>query len=232
MNIFHHPEVVTFLSEKADGDMKLSGKESLANRKVYLEKNKLNGFEINSARLKHGKEVEIIKKVESKIIEEADGLLSGERGLILTVTVADCLPIYLFDPETRVYGVLHAGWRSLEKGIIKEAAEKMRHSFNIDSKRILAGIGAGIGACHFEVKEDFKERFSDFPQFFIYQKEKTFFNLKGLAKFLLLQEGVFEENISVKADCAYCLENKYFSFRRDGKKNGGVQAMLAGIVVI
>ncbi len=47
------------------------------------------------------------------IREGLDGHLSRGAGLLLTVTVADCIPVYLIDPESRALGLLHAGWRGV-----------------------------------------------------------------------------------------------------------------------
>jgi copper oxidase (laccase) domain-containing protein len=108
---------------------------------------------------------------------------------------------------------------------------KMKQEFGINSKDILVGIGPGIDACHFEVKEDFQEKLADFPQFFTEKEGKTFFDLKKLAEFLLLKQGVLKQNIKISRDCVFCLGDKYFSFRRDEKKESEIRAMMAVIGV-
>ncbi|MDZ7611311.1 MAG: peptidoglycan editing factor PgeF [Candidatus Moranbacteria bacterium] len=232
MNIFEHSEVLTFLSERADGNMRLFGGDSSANRDNFLQKNNLGGCKLVSARLVHDSRVEVVGKDSQIIIEKADGLVARQKEIVLAVTVADCLPIYLFDPKTKVCGVLHAGWRSLKKGVIREAMSQMKKAFGAEADDFLAGVGVGIGACHFEVKEDFQQKFAEFPQFFVRKEDKVFFDLKALARFLLIKQGVLEENIAIKPECTYCLEDNYFSFRRDGEKEGEIQAMMAGITVI
>jgi hypothetical protein len=229
MNIFKNKKVIIRLSEKSDGNMRLSGKNSIENRKIFLQKCGLSDYKIVSAQLEHGSNVEIAKRRSPEIIKRADGLISKDRDVLLSVTVADCLPIYLFEPEKKAFGILHAGWKSLEKGIIQEAVDKMKQEFGVNPRNLLAGIGPGIDICHFEVKEDFQEKFADFPQFFTEKEGETFFDLKKLAEFLLVKQGILKQNIKVSRACVFCLGDKYFSFRRDSEKGREIRAMMAVI---
>ena len=42
---------------------------------------------------------------------ETDALISSGRGLFLCVSVADCVPVLLFDPLHNAVAAVHAGWR-------------------------------------------------------------------------------------------------------------------------
>lgn len=53
-----------------------------------------------------------------RIVGEADGLATDRTGLLMTVTVADCVPVFLLDPESRCIALLHAGWRGVAAGIL------------------------------------------------------------------------------------------------------------------
>lgn len=48
---------------------------------------------------------------------EADGLITGEKGLSLCIFTADCIPVLLCDPVKRVACAVHAGWRGTALGI-------------------------------------------------------------------------------------------------------------------
>ncbi len=54
-----------------------------------------------------------------------DGHVTTTPGLLLTVTVADCVPVYLLDPVQRVLGLLHSGWRGTAVEILRAGIEKM-----------------------------------------------------------------------------------------------------------
>jgi YfiH family protein len=48
-----------------------------------------------------------------------DGHTTEEDGILLAVTVADCVPVYLIAPGTRAITLLHAGWRGVAAGILE-----------------------------------------------------------------------------------------------------------------
>lgn len=62
------------------------------------------------------------------LAEAADAHATRAEGVLLTVSVADCVPVFLVDPETRAVALLHAGWRGTAAGVLE------------------AGIGALTGA--------------------------------------------------------------------------------------
>ena len=77
----------------------------------------------------HGKQVAIVDAATFREPPEADGLITRDHGICLGVTVADCCPVYLFDPEKRVIGLLHSGRKGSELGIVREAIERMQLEF-------------------------------------------------------------------------------------------------------
>lgn len=50
-------------------------------------------------------------------VYEADGLITDEPGLCLTIFSADCIPVLLLDPVRRCAAAVHAGWRGTALGI-------------------------------------------------------------------------------------------------------------------
>src|SRR6266850_6820844 len=68
------------------------------------------------------------------IVDGVDGHATGARGLLLTVTVADCIPVYLVAPQKQVVALLHAGWRGTAAGILNRGVERVKR---------LALVGAG-----------------------------------------------------------------------------------------
>ena len=92
----------------------------------------------------------------------------------------------------------------------------------------MVGIGPGIGPCHFEVQDDVLERFREFYEEALARRDgKTFLDLKRIARRQLVNLGLKEESIEASPECTFCLEEKYFSARRD--KPGKTEAMVAVI---
>lgn len=208
--------------------MKLFSSNFENNRRKYLTKNGLEYKKLISAKLEHGSNIKVIESLANrKIIEHCDGLLTSNPDLTLSVTVADCLPVFLFDQENPAIGVLHCGWRSISKGIIENCLTKMRENFSSNPKNILIGIGPGIQECHFEVQDEFINNFKDYGEFVLERSGQKFVDLKGAVVKKLLNQGLLRENIEIDARCTVC-DKDFWSYRRDGlDKNKNVQAMIA-----
>jgi polyphenol oxidase len=80
---------------------------------------------------------------------DADGLITTQRRLPLTVATADCLPIIV--EGDRSVAVVHAGWRGVAVGVIESALEAMRALGDTPRR---AAIGPSIGPCCFEVGDE------------------------------------------------------------------------------
>ena len=148
----------------------------------------------------------------------------SEKNVYLSITIADCLPIVIFDPQKEVISLIHSGWKGLEKKITKKAIKKMEVNFGVNSKELLVGIGPGIGGCHFEVKEDFPAKFKSYPEAIIKKDGKSYVDLKLIAKRQLEEAGIKPENVDVSSVCTYCQADTYFSYRKD--KSEPLQAMM------
>jgi polyphenol oxidase len=221
------PFLLAGVSERKDGTMKISGDKekdriSLENRRKFFEKFGVKESEVVNPLLSHGSEVLFVGKNEAKdYIKGFDGFVAKEKRLFLTITVADCLPVFFFDEKTGLFGLAHAGWRGIYGNILENMIGLMREK-GAETKNILAGIGPGISFCHFEVKEDFLPNFKKYfssPNVLRVANGKNFLNLKEIAKLKLMQEGLLFENIGISQECTFCQEKKYFSFRREGKEN-------------
>ena len=91
--------------------------------------------------------------------QECDALITNVRGVALVVTIADCVPILLFDPIEKAIGVVHAGWRGTANAIVMQTIKKMQEEFKTDAKNILAFIGPSAGVCCYEVNMDVAVKF-------------------------------------------------------------------------
>jgi YfiH family protein len=116
----------------------------------------------------HGTEVRWHDQVDGWLrLEGVDGQATGTPGLLLTVTVADCIPVYLIDPKTRACALLHAGWRGAANGILTRGMELLAARAGSNPADVVIHCGVGIcGAC-FEVGSDVLEAFGlrgDFPK--------------------------------------------------------------------
>lgn len=83
----------------------------------------------------------------------ADGQVTSTPGQVIVVKTADCLPILIADSNHTLVGAVHAGWRGLTSGILKEALNCFFRR-GVSSKKILVAIGPAISRENYEVGDD------------------------------------------------------------------------------
>ncbi len=155
--------------------------------------------------------------------DSCDGLITDSKGVFLTISTADCLPVFLFDPVTKSVGALHAGWRGSEMNIVSRAIRMMREEFGTSPANLISYIAPAASVCCYEVGEDVAKRFS---HEFLIQNSKLHLNLKEHAKTLMLDAGVRGENIEVSEYCTICNANLFHSHRRDKEKSGRMMGVI------
>ncbi len=97
----------------------------------------------------HGGVVETVGPARGWVqIDGVDGWVTTTPGILLTVTVADCVPVYLVVPGQGV-ALLHAGWRGVAGGILGLGIEQLTRVSNAAARDVLMHCGVGIcGPCY------------------------------------------------------------------------------------
>lgn len=160
---------------------------------------------------------------------QADAIATNVPGMALGILTADCAPVLFADPQARVIGAAHAGWKGAFTGVIASVLEKME-SLGADRRRISAAIGPCISQPNYEVGPEFIARFAeadaDNTRFFVPSDEPDHwrFDLEGYVVYRLREAGL--ANIEPLSVCTYARESEFFSFRRAthrGEKDYGRQ---------
>lgn len=150
-----------------------------------------------------------------------DGLVTASAGLLLIIKTADCLPVFLVDPENRAVAAVHCGWRSTWQKILVSACGLMKEKFGSRPETLLAGLGPCIERNCYEVGPEVLESFkaSGFDTGKIFapslNKDKFYLDLREANRLLLVDEvGLKPENIYQVSACTFCSKDLY-SYRRD-----------------
>jgi len=168
----------------------------------------------------------------------ADACITNQSGVPLSLTVADCVPVFFHDPVRAVIGVAHAGWRGTVSGIVEETVKAMGSHYGSQAGDIQVGVGPSIGPDSFEVGEEvaseFREAFGDQPDLIrthhdpeAARQGKVFVNLWLANQIMAMRAGVPESNIVISGWCTVSHPELFFSHRRDKGKSG---RLLAGII--
>lgn len=158
-----------------------------------------------------------------------DGLVTCEKGILLSVRTADCVPVLLCDIEAGVCAAVHAGWRGTVGGITKNAIDIMEKK-GARRENIFAAIGPCIGKCCYEVGKELLDNFAsvspEYTAFFTPAGEKFMLDLNLANKTILAEAGIPAENISVSHLCTGCDGENFFSHRRQGVVRGTLSAVI------
>jgi polyphenol oxidase len=80
-----------------------------------------------------------------------DAMITSLPEVALTILVADCAPVVLYDPVRRAVGVAHSGRAGTIKGVIPQTIKAMAATFGSVPDDLLIGIGPAIGAASYEI---------------------------------------------------------------------------------
>lgn len=180
---------------------------------------------------KHTINVQIVDETNiNNYFDNTDGLITNLKNVALATSLADCQGILIYDPNKRVIGNVHSGWRGTLKRIVINAIHLMEEKFNSNPADIEIYICPSILKCCFEVDEDvdilFRNEFNDINiDEFIETKDKTknqkfYIDTVGINKAVLVKEGIKQENIITSNICTKCNSDKIHSYRADGKNAG------------
>jgi YfiH family protein len=210
----------------AAGDMRLSRAGTSPGRAHFLARAGIPADRLYSVRQVHSHRVQVIdgQPVAEVAAQEADGLLTLRPDAVLSVTVADCLPIFLVDKGSGAFGVVHSGWRGT--GIVAEALSLLQSRFGARPRDVTAVLGPGIGPCCYTVPRGradlFRSRYG--PGTVREDGDAPRLDLRAANLVLLQKAGV--QDISVVTACTSCTLS-LGSFRRQGPS--GFTLMLAWI---
>jgi len=173
---------------------------------------KLTGARVVFARQVHGSDVATVSADGRASVEQADALVTAARAVAPMVLSADCLPIVIAAPGA--VGVVHAGWRGLEAGVIARAVAQLRRLGA--GGPLQAAIGPGAGVCCYEVGEEVHLRFRRRSQDF---RRGANLDLKAIARVQLMEAGV--AGVHDARLCTICGDPALtFSYRREGATTG------------
>ncbi len=204
------------------GNMRFRWNEQNENREAFI--NSLCSSEKQAARqiaqveLIHSKIIFDISSAKETFNKQGDGIITKNKSIIPIVTVADCVPIFIYDKNSNYFGVLHSGWKGT--GILEEAFNILSKKYNSCAKDFCVVIGPHINSCCYKIDEERSNYFvKSFTPICVKETNNEKFLDLTLANLSILKKiGVPKGNIFVQGECTCCYKEnnkfKYGSFRR------------------
>jgi YfiH family protein len=163
---------------------------------------------------------------------EADGAVTDTPGVLLSIRVADCLPLILAPQGGGAVAVVHAGWRGVAAGVVERGVEALAELSGEPPAGLLAAVGPGIGACCFEVGGEVVEAVAPGREGLVRPgpRGRPMLDLRGVVLDRLTACGLDPASLDGEAPCTACGGGHLHSYRRDGEGAGRMVAV-AGYAV-
>ena len=156
------------------------------------------------------------------VLGTGDALVTDACGKFLTIQLADCQSILLYDASRRVVANIHSGWRSSIRNIAGRTVQIMQKHFKCHPADIMAGIGPSLGPCCAE----FVNYQNEIPEsYWKFKDDAHRFDFWAISKHQLQEAGVLLKHINVAGVCTRCRPKTFFSYRRE-KQTGRFAAAI------
>lgn len=153
------------------------------------------------------------------LLEGVDGHATATPGLLLTVTVADCVPVYLLDPVGRAIALLHAGWRGTAAGILGHGVAALA-SRGSHVENLLMHTGVAISGPRYQVGREVIEGVGQVAD----GEGPWYLDLRSVLAEQATVLGITK--VSSSHHCAAEPLERFFSHRRSGGRDGRMVAYL------
>ncbi len=146
------------ISDRSDGDCSHGAADGTA-RNAYLASLSIAPNVLVTARQVHGTDIFIADETyrdgggEAQPRPSADAILTTSPKWAMGISVADCVPVWLYVSGFVAGAIIHAGRQGTMQAITHHTARTLLERFNLQPNQIHAWIGPSAGPCCYEVSE-------------------------------------------------------------------------------
>jgi len=135
---------------------------------------------------------------------------------LLTITIADCIPVYLAVPHKGALALVHAGWRGTVGGILERAVDLLRNRAFARASDVVMHCGIGICGDCYEVGSEVADRFG--------KAGATHLDLRDILAQQARALGI--RDVSISPWCSAEARDRFFSHRASKGRDGRMVAYL------
>jgi YfiH family protein len=229
-----HPEIIHGISTRFTGEPPFYNNlsKSIEDNPETISKNRARFFGslgIAEASLVHANQVHsdgISIVTKPGLYPATDALITSQKGLNLVISVADCMPVMIYDKTNGVIANIHSGWRGTQKNIVGKTISIMQNEFASKPADLLVFMGPAISKPNFEVDKDVADMF---PPEYVSQKPKSdgkfIVDTGRMVYQSLLSAGVPAKSIELSTECTFESAHLH-SYRRDKTRSGRMFAVI------
>lgn len=227
------PWLVQGITGRGDGepfDLGLRGDRPVG---AVLERWQALGGTLGFARMAHARQVHGARLITHDggppgllLSDGYDGHVSANPGVLLTVSVADCVPVFLVDARRRAVALLHAGWRGIAAGVLEAGIRTLARTFGTGPDALHMHLGPHICGRCYEVGPEVFDALGLAPP-----PRPAPVDLAGVLVGRAAAAGIPLGRVSTTTRCTRCGGPEFFSYRalRAGLGPAGHQVAFLGI---
>lgn len=187
--------------------------------------------QIVCGRQPHGTEIGKIDGLgkDFQLLDGFDAWITNRTDLVLATFHADCLPIYLYDPDHHAIAMVHAGWRGTVAGIAGKALEAMSQAYGTRPEKVSVKFGPCISQEGYEVDKPVIQACQAITgRIGIRMSEPghAYLDLAAINRKILLRKGVESDHIQEDQRKTDQNPNLFYSHRREGNRAGRMLAWI------
>lgn len=153
-----------------------------------------------------------------------DAVVTTERGLVVAIATADCVPMVLVDAGAGVLAAIHAGWRGTAARVVDAALDALEARGG-RAERVFALFGPSISREAYEVGPEVLAALDGTrpPGAAVPGRgDRSWLDVAACNEAALLRRGVLAERIVRPRLCTFGEPERFSSYRRSGAKAGRI----------
>jgi len=216
-------EIIFISSTSKDGNMsfrKSNPEDALQNRLNFFKKNNLNYEDVVGMTPTHTNSIKVVtSNNKGEIIDETDGMISINPGVILFTMTGDCIPLAVVSKDKNLIGLFHISWINADNDFMKDIIEAFQTEFQTSPQELELTIGPSICSDCYIVENPsqkdtpkWKPYLKKIPTTYQLQPTTYSINLWQMVEDRFKKLGIPEKQIENLKQCTYHLD--YFSHRQ------------------
>jgi YfiH family protein len=189
-------------------------------RAKFLEDLGLGEARVIAPKLHHSADVAVVLDPSSLNGDAPSGIydaiVARGEGIVLAVTVADCVPVFFVHPDSGVIGIAHAGWKGVAGGIVLNVIQAIEESFDVPAEELFVATGPAIRGPSYEVGPEVAGLFPE--EFAVPSKaansDRFYLDLPSCALSQARGKGVPRDNLVDFSLCTWSHPGDLHSYRR------------------
>jgi hypothetical protein len=176
----------------------------------------------------------------------ADAAVTDNAAVVLSVRVADCVPLLIGDRRTGAAAAVHAGWRGAASGVVTATVRELGSAFSANPADLVAAVGPSIGPCCYRVGPELRDQYLEaghptdlIERWFTHTppsiarrgvpgseqglpdgRAPLWLNMWSVVLDQLVLAGLAAEHVHVARLCTSCGRDVFHSYRVDGPGAG------------